>query len=78
MKLRVGDLTAVLAILDLPEELRTRLQNANVSLSLTDQDITTLNDACLVKLQEEGFSEDGSPTEVGRRLEQIVDALNAD
>jgi hypothetical protein len=43
-----------------------------------DQEIAILNDACLVKLQEEGFSEDGSPTEVGRRLEHIVDALNAE
>lgn len=78
MKLMYDDLNVLLEHVDLPEALRGRLAHASIELRLSDEDVGALNDACIAFLQERGRGSDGHMTELGRRLERIVDALNVD
>jgi hypothetical protein len=78
MKLNYDDVSLLLEHVDLPDELRDRLGRAPVELRLSDDDFAALNDACIALLQERGRDGDGGVTELGRRLETIVDALNDD
>jgi hypothetical protein len=43
--------------------------------ALTDEDADVVRDLCGEKLQTSGFESDYTPTDVGRRLERLVDKL---
>lgn len=78
MRLRYDDLALIDERVVVPADLAAALRGAVVDLHLTDGQVAALNDACLAHLQEHGFDERGDPTDAGRRLERIVDALNED
>jgi len=78
VRLRYDDVALVLERLSLPADLAATLRSATVDVHLADDQVAALNDACLAHLQEHGFDERGGPTPAGRRLEQIIDALNED
>lgn len=78
MTLRYDDVALMVEHLTLPEDVMSRLRRAAVELDLSDEQVATLNDVCLAHLQERGFDQTGSATDLGRRLEHIIDALNED
>ena len=77
MRLRVGDLIMLLDDIELPTEVQERLRRSSVELHLSDLDLQTINDACIARVQEAGFDAGGSLNELGKRLESIVNKLNA-
>jgi hypothetical protein len=78
MMLRVEDIALVLEHVALPQGLVERLRRVPVELEISNEEIAALNDACISYVQEQGFDPRGSATDIARRLEQIVDALNED
>jgi hypothetical protein len=71
MELRLTDVELVLEHVPLPRELAEQLGRSWVKLEMSDEQLAALNDACIAYVQERGFDSD-----VSRRVESIVDALN--
>ena len=78
VRLRVGDLTTLLDDLELPTAVRERLRGSSAEVPLSDSDLQIINDVCIAQGQEAGFDAGGSLNELGQRLEEIVDRLNAE
>jgi hypothetical protein len=77
MRLTVDDVTVILNEVELPADLRERLRGSIAEVWLSDTELLIMNDACIARVQQAGFGPSGSINDVGRRLEQIVDKLNA-
>lgn len=76
MKLRLDDFNFMLKELRMPEQLRTRVLNLVIPVNvLTVEELDLLRDLVGERLQEVGFDNGCEPTDKGRRLEALVDAL---
>lgn len=71
--MKTADARFLLDVLDLPDALRHRLEADHVELS--DDDADELRDLCGERLQSHGFGPSYAPTEEGRRLEELINAL---
>lgn len=78
MRLEYDDVALMLERLTLPADLAAKLRRASVKLDVSDDQVSALNDACVIHLQEQGFDQAGGANDLGRRLERIIDALNED
>jgi hypothetical protein len=78
VRFRVSDLITLLDDLELPTAVRERLRSSFAEVRLSDSELQTINDACIARVQEAGFDAGGSLNDLGQRLEEIVDKLNAE
>lgn len=61
--------------LELTDSLKRRLREAVQEVRLSPSDADELRDFCAEKLDVSGFDESYEPTELGKRLERLVDQL---
>jgi hypothetical protein len=76
MRLRRQDIEFMLRVLQLPDDLRRKLEMVAAGegqISLEDAD--KLRDLCGDRLQTHGFDADYKVTEEGARLERLIDEL---
>jgi hypothetical protein len=76
MRLGRDDVEFMLRVLELPNDLRGKLESAAIGraeLSLDDAD--QLRDLCGERLQTHGFGPDYKATDEGKRLERLIDEL---
>ncbi len=78
MRLEYDDVALMLERLNLPADLAAKLRRASVNLDASDAQVAALNEACVAHLQEQGFNQSGGASDLGRRLERIIDTLNED
>jgi hypothetical protein len=77
LRLRVEDIALLLEHVAIPDQLAVRLRRAPVELEISDDDIAALNDTCIAYIQEHATDAPGSGRDIIRRVEGVVDALNA-
>ncbi|MEE8295646.1 MAG: hypothetical protein V3R64_08025 [Sphingomonadales bacterium] len=73
LKLSKKETYLLLSSIDVPKSLLQKLQKEEVFLTFEDADY--LRDLCGDKLQKNGFDENYLPTELGKKLENLIDIL---
>jgi hypothetical protein len=76
MRLAQADIAFMLRVLDLSEEMRSKLEKvASGEAKLTVDEADELRDLCGERLQTHGFGPNYEPTQEGVQLERLIDEL---